>query len=128
MPHKDDLIKLSIEKSNLAVKAAKDNIELENFEAAQNRVYYAIFYIVTALAYKNNFITAKHNQLMGWFNKKFIYEEKVFGGNMVDIYKEAYSNRQKSDYDFTYVVEKEALEDSLKETEFFIKSIKNFIA
>ena len=67
--HKEDLINIAVEKSNQAIKSAKDNIENNNLETAQNRIYYALFYIVTALAYKNDFITSKHSQLKGWFNK-----------------------------------------------------------
>ncbi len=37
--HKEDLIKIAVEKSNQAIKSAKDNIENNNLETAQNRIY-----------------------------------------------------------------------------------------
>lgn len=127
MQHKEELIKICIEKSNLAIKAAKDNINLDNLETAQNRIYYAIFYIVTVLAYKNDFATAKHKQLMGWFNKKFIYEDKIFNENLLEIYKRAFLKRQESDYESIILTNKAELEESLKESIFFIEEVKKYL-
>lgn len=124
---KDELIKYAIGKSEQALKSARDSINNENFETAQNRIYYAIFYSVSALAYKNNFTTAKHKQLMGWFNKKFIYEEKIFDKRMLDIYKDAFSKRQKSDYEFLFYTNKDDIENSLEEAAFFVNYIKKVI-
>ncbi len=124
---KQILVDNAILKSNDAIKAAKYNFEQGFYSTCQNRLYYAIFYIVTALAYKNNFITSKHSQLMGWFNKKYIYENKIFGNRLLQIYKEAFTNRQKSDYDFTYIVTKEDLHLSIQETEEFVNTVENYL-
>lgn len=58
---------------------AIDTIELANFLAvsekyviAVNRIYYGMYYALTALALKHGFETSKHGQLIGWFNKEFI--------------------------------------------------------
>lgn len=128
MQHKSELIKLSLEKAQQALKSAQDNINLQNLETAQNRIYYAIFYAVSALAYKNNFSTSKHKQLMGWFNKKFIYEDNIFNENMIEIYTEAFSFRQKSDYELTYITTNTLeVEESLKEALFFIEEVKKYL-
>ncbi len=126
MLHKEELIKLTLEKSDLAIKAAKDNINLDNLETAQNRIYYAIFYAVSALAYENDFITSKHKQLMGWFNKKFIHENKIFGENMFDIYKNSFSNRLKGDYEILFLTNKEDMVKSIEEAAFFVEEIKKY--
>jgi len=64
---------------------------------------------------------------MGWFNKKFIYEEKIFGENLLEIYKKAFSRRLKSDYEAILLTNKEEVEESLTEAVFFIKEVKKFI-
>ncbi len=53
-----------IKKADDALVAAEYNFENKFYTTCQNRLYYAIFYIVTALAYTDNFITSKHAQLM----------------------------------------------------------------
>ena len=87
------LIDNAILKAQDAILAAESNFKNGFYSTCQNRLYYAIFYVVTALAYKNNFVTSKHSQLMGWFNKKYIYDEKIFDNNLLQIYKEAFTNR-----------------------------------
>lgn len=127
MEYNGILIQNAIEKSEEAIKAAKSNFNSGFYSTCQNRLYYALFYIVTALAYRDNFITSKHSQLMSWFNKKYIYTEKIFDNRLFKIYKETFANRQKSDYDFTYKVLKEDLSLSIKDVEYFVSVIKNYL-
>jgi len=125
--HKDILIKNAFEKAVEALASAKLNIENDLYTAAQNRIYYAIFYSILALGYNEDYITSKHSQLLGWFNKKFIHENKTFDENMFRIYKEAYENRTKSDYQFNWKPNKEDLLKDLKDSEIFVATVKNFI-
>lgn len=124
---KQILIDNAVMKANEALLSAESNLENGFYSTCQNRLYYAIFYIVTALAYKNNFITSKHSQLMGWFNKKYIYEEHVFDNKLLQVYREAFANRQKSDYDFTYIIDKDELKISLYETKEFVNTIEIYL-
>ena len=127
LPHKDILIKTSFDKAEEALKTAKLNIENELFDGAQNRIYYAIFYAVIALGYHNNFITSKHSQLLGWFNKKFIKDEKMFKPELFQIYQNAYKNRMRSDYEFVSKPDKEKLLKSFDKAVYFIETIKNYL-
>jgi len=122
-----EIISNLIQKSKEALSSAEFNFINGHYETCQNRLYYAIFYIVSALAYKDNFITSKHAQLIGWFNKKYIYEDKIFDSRMFAIYKEAFTNRQKSDYDFTYKPDKDEIIASIKDTKLFINKVKSYL-
>lgn len=64
---------------------------------AVNRIYYAMFYMLLALALKYEFTTSKHGQLIGWFNKNFIKHE-VFDKEYGKILREAFDFRQQGDY------------------------------
>ncbi|MDR2395127.1 MAG: HEPN domain-containing protein [Endomicrobium sp.] len=85
------------------------------------RSFKAVFYSLNALAIKNNFSTSNHSQLKGWFNKKFIYEEKIFNNKMYEVYKNAYLIREKSDYDFAYKPDLVTVKIMLNDAKFFIK-------
>lgn len=84
---------------------AKETIELSRFlidsyplAVAVNRIYYGMYYAVTALALVCHYETSKHAQLIGWFNKEFVAVGKVdkkFG----KIFRNAFQNRTKGDYD-----------------------------
>ncbi len=125
--HKESLINNSFLKAKEALDDAKYAIDGNRLSTAQNRIYYAIFYSVMALGYLHGFITSKHSQLLGWYNKKFVFEEKIFDDESYAIYKTAYENRMKSDYEFTYKPDKYIVNKSFADAEKFMKIIENYI-
>lgn len=125
--HKEILVANSILKSKEALDDAKYALADSRLSVAQNRIYYAIFYSVMALGYLNDFITSKHSQLLGWFNKKFIFESKIFSDELYAIYKTAYENRMKSDYEFTYKPDKELVNKSFEDAHEFVNTVENHI-
>ena len=92
-----------------AIKDVSFLIENDRLHIAVNRIYYCIFYLISALALKHEFETSKHLQLIGWFNKEFIKSGKVdrkFGQYV----HEAFDKRSKGDYDdFTVFTSEEVV-------------------
>ena len=72
MEHKEDLIQYRVQRAETTLQEAKWAIDKNTLPLAENRVYYAIFYIVSALALKFDFSTSKHSTLRGWFNQMFL--------------------------------------------------------
>jgi len=120
------LVKNWLKKSITALKDTKKNIEIKSYETAQNRLYYAIFYAVSALAKSENFITSKHSQLLGWFNVNYIKTNK-FDKKIASVYRTSFENRQKSDYTFYYIVNKKELQQDTENAEKFILEIKKIL-
>jgi uncharacterized protein (UPF0332 family) len=123
------IVQKSLEKAERALKAANDNLVSGNFEVSMNRCYYATFYAAMATAFSESFLTSKHKQLMGWFNRTFIYEKKLFSAELSRIYKDLYENRQKADYSFDieYLVSSEDVESSIADAENFVKTIREYL-
>lgn len=120
------LVKNWLKKSSTALKDASKNIEIKSYETAQNRLYYAIFYAVSALAKSENFITSKHTQLLGWFNLHYIKTNKI-DKNTASIYRTSFENRQKSDYTFYYVINKKELQQDIEKAKIFVSEIKKIL-
>ena len=118
------LIKVNIEKSDEALEIAEYSLSKNKLMTALNRIYYAIFYTTTALAQKHDFRTSKHITLFQWFNKKFIYEEKIFDENLSKIYKKAFQFRQKGDYDFYYKPDLEETKKLMSDAKIFIETVR----
>src|SRR6266498_987337 len=96
--------KETIEEASLALEGKK----LFN---AENRIYYSIFYIVSALAIKNGYSTSKHFQLLGWFNKTYV-KTGIVSSELSRIYYRAFEKRQEGDYeDLKYFTYEEVSED-----------------
>jgi hypothetical protein len=125
--HKELFIKTSLEKSQEAWEVAQESIDNKRWMTALNRIYYAIFYTVTALGYKYDFKTSKHSALKGWFNKKIISEDKLVGPELHKVYQAAFENRQESDYKMTYVADEEFIRSLFVEAEKFIEEINRII-
>ena len=93
---KSVLIEHRLNRAKETLEEAKLSIDNERLLLAANRIYYAVFYAVSALGLKNDFATSKHAQLLSWFNKNFIKTniiEKRFG----KFYLDAFEMRQESD-------------------------------
>jgi len=110
---KSVLIEHRLNRAKETLEEAKLSIDNERLLLAANRIYYAVFYAVSALGLKNDFATSKHAQLLSWFNKNFIKTniiEKRFG----KFYLDAFEMRQESDYDDFVEIDKNSIETKFK--------------
>ncbi len=97
------------------------------FTTALNRIYYGMFYAVSALARKHEFITSKHSALKGWFNKKFVHNDKTVEPELYMIYNTAFENRQESDYKATYIADEDFIKSLFTQAQYFIEQISKLI-
>ena len=112
-------INLIIEQSIATLDDSKFLIENKKYSIAVNRLYYSIFYVLTALSIKFQYKTSKHIQLIGWFNKNFINEGKINKEYWKFVHK-IFDLRTKADYDFYTRFEE-------NEVKLFINDIIKFI-
>ncbi len=120
------LVNYRMVQANDTIELAKFLIDSNRLTVAVNRIYYGLYYSITALAIKNQFETSKHAQLIGWFNKTYIATgiiDKRFG----KILRNAYQNRTKGDYDAFVTFDKEGLIAMHAEMIDFIKEIQRLI-
>jgi len=123
---RQSLINYRLEQSKETVDLSRFLIDSEKYIVAVNRIYYGLYYSVTALAIKHRFETSKHGQLIGWFNKEFVATdrlEKRFG----KILRNAYQNRTKGDYDAFVDFTSEEVETMHSEMIDFIEEIEILI-
>jgi uncharacterized protein (UPF0332 family) len=115
------------------LRQATDTIELAHFLAisekyvvAVNRVYYGMYYALTALALRDGFETSKHGQLIGWFNREYI-ATKMLNPQFGKILRNAFHNRTKGDYDAFIEFSKNEVDLMLVEMTDFINEIKKLL-
>lgn len=114
-------------KSLEAIEKVKFLVEHNELSLAVNRIYYGIYYILSALAIKHQFRTSKHTQLIGWFNKKFVKEGMV-DGRYGKLITRAFESRMKGDYDVFSSFTKEKVEQSFTEMKEVVAEIQRLIA
>lgn len=127
--HEEILFRNSLIKCRQAFDDAAFSIQGQRKQIALNRIYYSIFYASVALGYKHGFVTSKHVQLMGWFNKKFINQEKTFSEKMGKIYKTSFLNRQEADYEMLTATEMsiDQIKSLFNDCEFFLKTVFEYL-
>jgi uncharacterized protein (UPF0332 family) len=101
-------------------------IDNDKLKLAVNRIYYGMFYVLSALALKYKFKTSKHKELIGWFNKTFI-KERLIDRKYGPIIKNAFESRSDSDYGVMVEFEREEVEQMFADMKDFISTIEQYI-
>ena len=120
------LINNYLEKSRTTIKKVEFLVENSEYQLAVNRIYYGIYYSLSALAIKHQYSTSKHAQLIGWFNRTFVKAgaiEKEFS----KMIRKAFENRMEGDYNVFADFSKEEVEQSLKEMKIVIQALGKLI-
>ncbi len=95
--------------------------------AAVSRIYYGMYYALTALSLSEGFKSNKHSQLIGWFNKNFI-RTGIIDSKYSKIITRAFNKRMDGDYeDFTEFSHSE-INEMIKECEKFIEMMQNMLS
>lgn len=120
------MVKYRLEQANETIADVELLIENNRLRSAVNRIYYGMFYSLLALALEYKFESSKHAQIIGWFNKNFVHENK-FDEKFGKIINKAFNKRTKSDYDTFVETDKETVLEMFDEMKEFINEIKKFL-
>jgi len=123
---KPELIKYRLNRANETLDEAKISIENKRYLLAANRIYYASFYAVSALAINHEFKTSKHAQLLSWFNKNFV-KGGIVEKRLGKFYLDAFEMRQESDYEDFVVIDKTSIDEKIKLASEFINKISELV-
>ncbi len=122
----DKLIAFKIRKSNQSIKAAQLLIENHFYNEAINRIYYACFYLATALLYKNNINAKTHSGVKTMLHKHFTVTNLI-DEDLATFYSSIFFFRHSSDYEEGIEYEKEVTIGLYKEAISFLDSFQNLL-
>jgi uncharacterized protein (UPF0332 family) len=120
------MIQYRLDQAKESINEVNRLIEADLLKVAVTRIYYGIFYCLSAIALKYGFKSSKHLQLIGWFNQKFVKT------GLVDIkygriLRDAFKNRSDGDYvPYTTfdINDVKKMEEEMKD---FINTLTSFI-
>lgn len=126
MSHKIDLINYRRSKAGGMLRDARTLLETGSLSSAVNRIYYALFYEVTALLMTKDMSSSKHSGVRSLFNEHFVKTGLVDTdyGKFLSV---MYDFRQKGDYEDFAVFEKERVFDWLSKSEAFLSELERLI-
>jgi len=122
-----ELVNYRLHRATETLDDARLLLNNEKLFSAVNRIYYALFYAVSALLLTKGLSSAKHSGILSLFNKEFISNGKI-DKKWGRYYYEMFDFRQKADYkDLVHFAEKD-VRQWLRKAEDFIPFIQAFIS
>jgi uncharacterized protein len=122
----EDLIKYRREKAAETLEVARESLKGKHLFSAVNRIYYALFYEVSALLKTKDLSSRKHSGVISLFNMHFI-KPGIVDVEIGKFYSEMFGFRQEGDYDdFVYFKEK-TVEEWLFKAEKYMKVLEELI-
>ena len=123
---RNTLLQYRIQQAHDTIEDVRLLLEHDRLRLAVNRIYYGMFYILTALALLFQFKTSKHQGLIGWFSKNFIKDNKI-DRKYGEIIHKAFKSRTDSDYGDFINYEKADVLKMFAEMQDFISTIEKYI-
>lgn len=123
---REDLIRYRIERARETLEEVKALIELQFWNTAVNRLYYACFYAVSALLLQENIKTQTHAGVRQMLGLHFIQTNKL-SRDLGRFYSDLYDKRQTGDYDDFVEFDEATVVDLQKSAEEFVMAIESQI-
>lgn len=122
---KKDLVLYRIQSAKSDLKSAKILLDAEEYKAANNRAYYAIFHAINAVHALNEKAYKRHKDVVANFNKDYVKTE-IFPREIGRKIGEAEEIRHASDYDDFYIASKEETERQVAVAAEFIQMVEKY--
>jgi len=124
---KEGLVKYRIQRSHETLLEAKLMVDQGYLNGAINRLYYACYYMVTALLLKNNIFTQSHAGAKQMLGLHFVVTGKL-SPKVSSIFATLFEKRHSSDYDDFAYYDVETVEKLYPQAIEFIETIEKLIS
>lgn len=121
-----DVVCYWLEKASESLAAASDEMEAGRITFSVNRIYYACFYVVSALLLQEGCKFKKHSGVRSTFHQQFVKTSLVSHEHGL-LYDELFEARQRADYMEFAPMEKSQAEDWLRRARDFVARIRTLI-
>lgn len=123
---REDLIRYRIERAKETLQEVDALIELEFWNTAVNRLYYACYYAVSALLLQENIKTQTHAGVRQMLGLHFIQTHQL-SRDLGRFYNDLYDKRQTSDYDDFVEFDETTVLDLLHSAKEFVTAVESLI-
>ena len=116
-----------LERAKEMLSAAENNLKIGEYKTSLNRSYYAVFHAMRSANALKGFDSSKHSGVIAFFMKEYLKTE-ILDRKLATVIKESSLCREKSDYDDFYVAGREEAEVQLKNAEYFVQKIEEYVS
>jgi len=126
MNWRKDLIEYRRKKAAETLEDARFMVEKKRLFSAVNRIYYSLFYEVSALLLTRNFSAHRHTGVRSMFNQHFV-KTGLVDVEIGKFYSKMYDFRQEGDYDDLVYFEEEEVKSWFESAEKYIVALEKCI-
>lgn len=123
---REEYIKLKLEKAEDQLKQAELLLKNNWLDGAVNRIYYSIFYALSALLYIKKLYPKTHNGVKSLFNNEFIRTGLV-DQKYSKYYSAVFAKRFEADYEESPLLDENEIREMYTEAGNFLQMIKGKI-
>ena len=115
-----------MEKAHKCLQVSEMLLTAEQYADSANRSYYAIFHAMQAVLFTTGFSSKTHSGSIAEFRKSFV-KTGLFPPQYSDIVGNAFTVRNKSDYDIHYVAVKTEVSQQHENAKAFLAAVDDYI-
>ncbi len=124
----NELIQYRLQEADDSINEARVLLkEGMSMRAVMNRLYYAMFYAVSALLQEKQIGTSKHSGAISLFDREFI-KKGIFDTELSKTLHRAFELRQKGDYMEQAEVTKEDVDELFPKVMDFVEKVKEHLS
>ncbi len=122
----EDYINYRIERARETILEVQTHIEKKFWNTAINRMYYACFYAVSALLFKNQIEVSSHAGIRQKFGELFV-KTGIIDRDIAKHYTDLFEKRQKGDYNDFFDYDEETVLRLFPKSQEFINQIERVL-
>ena len=123
---KESVVKLRLEHADETLRELRGIVEGKFWYAAANRMYYACYYVVSALLIQNDITASTHSGTIRMFGLHFV-KTGLVSEELGAFYSQVFEFRQAGDYDDWVIIEEKDVLPLMGKIDTFISTIKALI-
>jgi Uncharacterized conserved protein related to C-terminal domain of eukaryotic chaperone, SACSIN len=120
------LVNYRLEQAERTLRQAEILAEYAEWNGVVNRAYYAMFYGALALLLTKNLGSSKHTGVLALIDREFVHT-KIISVEVSMMLRDAFNERQKSDYSEFVPVSEQRAKEILKNAHEVLSLLKNAI-
>jgi uncharacterized protein (UPF0332 family) len=121
------LSRLAMEKSNRLYEDARILKDMKRYESSLSRLYYSVFWIITALARITRFNASSHKALINYINRVYVVENKILTDSFYRSVRKLMTYREYSDYDEVLGITQDEIKEAFCIADMIISETKQYL-
>lgn len=121
-----DLVKYRLKEAFESLEEAKILLKGNKPRGAMNRIYYSMFYATSSLLATKQLGASKHSGVISIFHREFV-KTGIFPKGLAKSLDIAFDLRTKGDYRDFIVLDKDKVEEILKDAKSFVNKAKEVV-